>query len=101
MVTMLVIIFTIHFVCDRIYVAAVFTSPTYASVSEVILEMKCKSDLIHIIYSLSNHAVNCVRKMSSFGLVKLNICLQSSRTLLKRHEKFTEDLKRLKLVDYM
>ncbi|CAI8607590.1 unnamed protein product [Vicia faba] len=66
--------------------ATVFSSPTYVSVSEVIQEMKCNLDLIHIIYSLSkdlgfpgfrvgivysynDQVVNCGRKMSSFGLV--------------------------------
>jgi 1-aminocyclopropane-1-carboxylate synthase len=77
---------TIHLVCDEIYAATVFTSPTYVSVSEVIQEMNCNLDLIHIIYSLSkdlgfpgfrvgiiysynDQVVNCGRKMSSFGLV--------------------------------
>ena len=77
---------TIHLVCDEIYAATVFTSPSYVSVSEVIQEMKCNLDLIHIIYSLSkdlgfpgfrvgivysynDQVVNCGRKMSSFGLV--------------------------------
>ncbi|CAI8607589.1 unnamed protein product [Vicia faba] len=77
---------TIHLVCDEIYAATVFSSPTYVSVSEVIQEMKCNLDLIHIIYSLSkdlgfpgfrvgivysynDQVVNCGRKMSSFGLV--------------------------------
>lgn len=77
---------TIHLVCDEIYAATVFTSPTYVSVSEVIQEMKCNLDLIHIIYSLSkdlgfpgfrvgivysynDQVVSCGRKMSSFGLV--------------------------------
>ncbi|KAE9605376.1 hypothetical protein Lal_00025319 [Lupinus albus] len=77
----------IHLVCDEIYAATVFSSPSYVSVSEVIQEIEsCKKDLIHIIYSLSKDmgfpgfrvgivysfndvVVNCGRKMSSFGLV--------------------------------
>ncbi|KAL3009030.1 hypothetical protein AAZX31_07G062900 [Glycine max] len=77
----------IHLVCDEIYAATVFSSPSYVSVAEVIQEMKhCKRDLIHVIYSLSkdmgypgfrvgivysfnDEVVNCGRKMSSFGLV--------------------------------
>ncbi|KAE9595464.1 putative 1-aminocyclopropane-1-carboxylate synthase [Lupinus albus] len=78
----------IHLVCDEIYAATVFSSPSYVSVSELIQEMDqpCKKDLIHIIYSLSkdmgfpgfrvgivysfnDEVVNCGRKMSSFGLV--------------------------------
>lgn len=77
----------IHLVCDEIYAATVFTSPTYVSVSEVIQEMKSINvDLIHIIYSLSKDmgfpgfrvgivysyndtVVSVGRKMSSFGLV--------------------------------
>lgn len=77
---------TIHLVCDEIYAATVFSSPSYVSVSEVIQEMKCNLNLIHIIYSLSkdlgfpgfrvgivysynDEVVSCGRKMSSFGLV--------------------------------
>lgn len=77
----------IHFVCDEIYAATVFNTPTFVSVAEVIQEIEhCKRDLIHIIYSLSkdmglpgfrvglvysynDEVVNCGRKMSSFGLV--------------------------------
>ena len=77
----------IHLVCDEIYAATVFSSPSYVSVAEVIQEMEhCKRDLIHVIYSLSkdmgfpgfrvgivysfnDEVVNCGRKMSSFGLV--------------------------------
>ncbi|OIW04850.1 hypothetical protein TanjilG_13690 [Lupinus angustifolius] len=77
----------IHLVCDEIYAATVFSSPSYVSVSELIQEMEpCKKELIHIIYSLSkdmgfpgfrvgivysfnDEVVNCGRKMSSFGLV--------------------------------
>ncbi|KAJ4728214.1 1-aminocyclopropane-1-carboxylate synthase [Melia azedarach] len=64
----------------------VFKSPKFVSVAEVIEEMDCNRDLIHIIYSLSKDmglpgfrvgivysyndaVVNCGRKMSSFGLV--------------------------------
>ena len=76
----------IHLVCDEIYAATVFSTPNFVSVSEVMQEMECNSDLIHIIYSLSKDmgmpgfrvgivysyndaVVNCGRKMSSFGLV--------------------------------
>lgn len=76
----------IHLVCDEIYAATVFSSPKFTSVAEVIQEMDCNRDLIHIIYSLSKDmglpgfrvgivysfndaVVNCGRKMSSFGLV--------------------------------
>ncbi|KAJ7951193.1 1-aminocyclopropane-1-carboxylate synthase 1 [Quillaja saponaria] len=77
---------SIHLVCDEIYAATVFSSPGFVSVSEVIQEMECNRDLIHIVYSLSKDmglpgfrvgivysyndaVVNCGRKMSSFGLV--------------------------------
>ncbi|KAJ1429557.1 Pyridoxal phosphate-dependent transferase, major domain [Sesbania bispinosa] len=78
---------SIHLVCDEIYAATVFSSPSYVSVAEVIQEMDdCNVDLIHIIYSLSkdmgfpgfrvgivysynDSVVSCGRKMSSFGLV--------------------------------
>uniref|UniRef100_A0A7N0VH78 1-aminocyclopropane-1-carboxylate synthase n=2 Tax=Kalanchoe fedtschenkoi TaxID=63787 RepID=A0A7N0VH78_KALFE len=76
----------IHLVCDEIYAATVFTQPDFVSVAEVIDEVECNRDLIHIVYSLSkdlglpgfrvgivysyNDAVmRCARKMSSFGLV--------------------------------
>lgn len=76
----------IHLVCDEIYAATVFKSPKFVSVAEVIEEMDCNRDLIHIIYSLSKDmglpgfrvgivysyndaVVSCGRKMSSFGLV--------------------------------
>ncbi|KAJ4843883.1 acetyl-CoA synthetase [Turnera subulata] len=76
----------IHLVCDEIYAATVFSSPEFASVAEVIEEMDCNRDLIHIVYSLSkdmglpgfrvgivysynDDVVSCGRKMSSFGLV--------------------------------
>ncbi|KAJ1443522.1 Pyridoxal phosphate-dependent transferase, major domain [Sesbania bispinosa] len=76
----------IHLVCDEIYAATCFSTPSFVSVSEIMQEMECKSDLIHIIYSLSKDmglpgfrvgliysyndaVVNCGRKMSSFGLV--------------------------------
>ncbi|XP_057754043.1 1-aminocyclopropane-1-carboxylate synthase 1-like [Arachis stenosperma] len=76
----------IHLVCDEIYAATVFTTPRFVSISEVMLEMECKKELIHIIYSLSkdmglpgfrvgivysynDDVVSCGRKMSSFGLV--------------------------------
>ncbi|KAI4328836.1 hypothetical protein L6164_021161 [Bauhinia variegata] len=77
---------SIHLVCDEIYSATVFSSPSFVSVSEVIQEMECNRDLIHIVYSLSKDmgfpgfrvgivysyndgVVSCGRKMSSFGLV--------------------------------
>ncbi|KAE8706353.1 1-aminocyclopropane-1-carboxylate synthase [Hibiscus syriacus] len=76
----------IHLIGDEIYAATVFKSPEFVSISEVIEEVECDRDLIHIVYSLSkdmgfpgfrvgiiysyNDAVmNCARKMSSYGLV--------------------------------
>nr|BAB89349.1 1-aminocyclopropane-1-carboxylate synthase [Diospyros kaki] len=76
----------IHFVCDEIYAATVFKQPEFISVSEIIQEMDCNLDLIHVVYSLSkdmgmpgfrvgivysynDEVVTCARKMSSFGLV--------------------------------
>ncbi|KAK9276092.1 hypothetical protein L1049_005623 [Liquidambar formosana] len=76
----------IHLVCDEIYAATVFSQPGFISISEILEEMECNRDLIHIVYSLSKDmglpgfrvgivysyndaVVNCARKMSSFGLV--------------------------------
>ncbi|OAY59767.1 1-aminocyclopropane-1-carboxylate synthase [Manihot esculenta] len=76
----------IHLVCDEIYAATVFSQPEFVSISEIIEEVECNLDLIHIVYSLSKDmgfpgfrvgivysyndaVVNCARKMSSFGLV--------------------------------
>ncbi|KAE8699778.1 1-aminocyclopropane-1-carboxylate synthase [Hibiscus syriacus] len=76
----------IHLVCDEIYAATVFSSPQFISIAEIIQDMDCNSDLIHIVYSLSkdmgfpgfrvgivysfnDDVMNCSRKMSSFGLV--------------------------------
>ncbi|XP_027361545.1 1-aminocyclopropane-1-carboxylate synthase-like [Abrus precatorius] len=79
----------IHLVCDEIYAGTVFCHPGFTSIAEIIEEdtdIKCNSDLIHIVYSLSKDmgfpgfrvgiiysyndaVVNCARKMSSFGLV--------------------------------
>ncbi|KAE8694323.1 1-aminocyclopropane-1-carboxylate synthase [Hibiscus syriacus] len=76
----------IHLIGDEIYAATVFTEPEFVSISEIIEQVECNRDLIHIVYSLSkdmgfpgfrigivysyNDAVmNCARKMSSFGLV--------------------------------
>ncbi|XP_044492653.1 1-aminocyclopropane-1-carboxylate synthase-like [Mangifera indica] len=76
----------IHLVCDEIYAATLFSSPKFISIAEVIQEMDCNRDLIHIVYSLSKDmgfpgfrvgivysyndaVVSCSRKLSSFGLV--------------------------------
>ncbi|XP_022736283.1 1-aminocyclopropane-1-carboxylate synthase isoform X2 [Durio zibethinus] len=76
----------IHLIGDEIYAATVFMEPEFVSISEIIEEVECNRDLIHIVYSLSkdmgfpgfrvgivysyNDAlVSCTRKMSSFGLV--------------------------------
>ncbi|KZV14916.1 hypothetical protein F511_40419 [Dorcoceras hygrometricum] len=76
----------IHLVCDEIYSATVFRGPRLVSVSEIIEEIECDRDLIHIVYSLSkdmglpgfrvgivysynDKVVSCARKMSSFGLI--------------------------------
>ncbi|XVF80134.1 hypothetical protein PTKIN_Ptkin15bG0045900 [Pterospermum kingtungense] len=76
----------IHLVCDEIYAATVFSSPRFISIAEIIKDMDCNRDLIHIVYSLSKDmgfpgfrvgivysfndaVVSCARKMSSFGLV--------------------------------
>ena len=76
----------IHLISDEIYSGTVFGSPGFISVSEIIEEMECNRDLIHIVYSLSkdmgfpgfrvgivysynDDVVNIGRKMSSFGLV--------------------------------
>ncbi|CAA2934988.1 1-aminocyclopropane-1-carboxylate synthase-like [Olea europaea var. sylvestris] len=76
----------IHLVCDEIYAATIFRAPNFVSISEIIEEVECNRDLIHIVYSLSKDmgipglrvgtvysyndaVVNCGRKMSSFGLV--------------------------------
>nr|ACM48506.3 1-aminocyclopropane-carboxylate synthase [Dimocarpus longan] len=76
----------IHLVVDEIYAATVFNSPKFISIAEVIEEMDCNRDNIHLIYSLSkdmgfpgfrvgivysynDEVVNCGTKMSSFGLV--------------------------------
>ncbi|CAA0820745.1 1-aminocyclopropane-1-carboxylate synthase-like protein 1 [Striga hermonthica] len=76
----------IHLVCDEIYAATAFRAPEFISVSEIIEEVECNRDLIHIVYSLSKdmglpgfrvgimYSYNDVvvdrgRKMSSFGLV--------------------------------
>nr|AEY82446.1 1-aminocyclopropane-1-carboxylate synthase [Momordica charantia] len=77
----------IHLICDEIYSATVFKSPSFTSIAEIVQEMEhCKKELIHILYSLSKDmglpgfrvgilysysdaVVNNSRKMSSFGLV--------------------------------
>ncbi|KAK8537989.1 hypothetical protein V6N13_096216 [Hibiscus sabdariffa] len=76
----------IHLIGDEIYAATVFTEPEFVSISEIIEEVECNRDLIHIVYSLSKDmgfpgfrvgivysyndaVVSCARKMSSFGLV--------------------------------
>ncbi|XVF13064.1 hypothetical protein REPUB_Repub08aG0175500 [Reevesia pubescens] len=76
----------IHLIGDEIYAATVFMEPEFVSVSEIIEEVECNRDLIHIVYSLSKDmgfpgfrvgivysyndaVVSCARKMSSFGLV--------------------------------
>lgn len=76
----------IHLVCDEIYAATVFRTSRFVSVSEVVEEMDCDLDLIHVVYSLSKDmglpgfrvgivysyndtVVSIGRKMSSFGLV--------------------------------
>lgn len=76
----------IHLVADEIYAATVFSSPQFVSVAEVMAEVGCNPNLIHIVYSLSKDlglpglrvgivysyndaVVSCGRKMSSFGLV--------------------------------
>ncbi|CAI9764186.1 unnamed protein product [Fraxinus pennsylvanica] len=76
----------IHLVCDEIYAATIFRAPDFVSISEIIEEVECNLDLIHIVYSLSKDmgipgfrvgtvysyndtVVTCGRKMSSFGLV--------------------------------
>ncbi|KAG8476802.1 hypothetical protein CXB51_030680 [Gossypium anomalum] len=76
----------IHLIGDEIYAATVFMEPEFVSISEVIEEVECNRDLIHIVYSLSKDmgfpgfrvgivysyndtVTSCARKMSSFGLV--------------------------------
>lgn len=77
----------IHLICDEIYSATVFKSPSFTSIAEIIEEMEhCNKELIHILYSLSkdmglpgfrvgilysynDDVVSTGRKMSSFGLV--------------------------------
>ncbi|NP_001292642.1 1-aminocyclopropane-1-carboxylate synthase CMW33 [Cucumis sativus] len=77
----------IHLVCDEIYCATVFKSPSFISIAEIIEEMDhCKKELIHILsslskdmelpgfrvgilYSYNDTVVSIARKMSSFGLV--------------------------------
>nr|AJT35546.1 1-aminocyclopropane-1-carboxylic acid synthase [Hevea brasiliensis] len=76
----------IHLVVDEIYAATIFSSSSFISVAEIIEEMDCNRNLIHIVYSLSkdmglpgfrvgivysynDEVVRCGRKMSSFGLV--------------------------------
>ncbi|XP_039063380.1 1-aminocyclopropane-1-carboxylate synthase-like [Hibiscus syriacus] len=76
----------IHLVCDEIYSATVFSSPRFISIAEIIRDMDCNRDSIHIVYSLSkdmgfpgfrvgivysfnDDVMDCARKMSSFGLV--------------------------------
>lgn len=76
----------IHLVCDEIYAATVFNQPDFISISEILQEVDCNRDLVHILYSLSKdmgfpgfrvgiiysynqQVVSIARKMSSFGLV--------------------------------
>lgn len=76
----------IHLICDEIYSSTTFSRPNFVSIAEIIEEVECNRNLIHIIYSLSKDmglpgfrvgivysyndaVVNCGRKMSSFGLV--------------------------------
>ncbi|VFQ68023.1 unnamed protein product [Cuscuta campestris] len=76
----------IHLVCDEIYAATVFSAPEFVSVAEVMEEVECDPDLVHIAYSLSKDlglpgfrvgvvysysaaVVSCARRMSSFALV--------------------------------
>nr|BCS80017.1 1-aminocyclopropane-1-carboxylic acid synthase [Delphinium grandiflorum] len=76
----------IHLVCDEIYAATVFSQPEFISISEILEEVECDRNLVHILYSLSKDmglpgfrvgiiysynkdVVACARKMSSFGLV--------------------------------
>ncbi|CAH9089786.1 unnamed protein product [Cuscuta epithymum] len=77
---------SIHLICDEIYAATAFATTEFISIAEIIQEVRCNHDLIHIIYSLSkdlgfpgfrvglvysynSSVVCCARKMSSFGLV--------------------------------
>ncbi|KAF5193216.1 1-aminocyclopropane-1-carboxylate synthase [Thalictrum thalictroides] len=76
----------IHLVCDEIYAATVFCQPDFISISEILEEVECNKNLVHILYSLSKDmglpgfrvgiiysynkdVVSIARKMSSFGLV--------------------------------
>ncbi|XVF24309.1 hypothetical protein REPUB_Repub13aG0116700 [Reevesia pubescens] len=38
----------IHLVCDEIYAATIFSSPRFISIAEIIQDMDCNYDLIHI-----------------------------------------------------
>ncbi|KAK3010200.1 hypothetical protein RJ639_011951 [Escallonia herrerae] len=95
----------IHLVCDEIYSATVFGPPNFVGISEIIQEVDCNRDLIHIIYSLSKDlglpgfrvgivysyndaVVSCGRKMSSFGLVSSQT--QHFLASLLSDEEFTE-----------
>nr|BCS80018.1 1-aminocyclopropane-1-carboxylic acid synthase [Delphinium grandiflorum] len=76
----------IHLVCDEIYAATVFTQPDFIGISEILEEVDCDKNLVHVLYSLSKdmgfpgfrvgiiysynkEVVCCARKMSSFGMV--------------------------------
>ncbi|PIA34285.1 hypothetical protein AQUCO_03800106v1 [Aquilegia coerulea] len=76
----------IHLVSDEIYAATVFCQPDFISISEILEEVECNKNLVHVLYSLSKDmglpgfrvgiiysynkdVVSCARKMSSFGLV--------------------------------
>ncbi|KAK4425172.1 1-aminocyclopropane-1-carboxylate synthase 2 [Sesamum alatum] len=80
----------IHFLCDEVYAATVFRSPEFVSVSEIIEEVECNRNLIHvlyglakdlglsgfrvgIVYSYNDTVMNLCRKMST-------ACLVSSQT---------------------
>ncbi|KAL0305214.1 UNVERIFIED_CONTAM: 1-aminocyclopropane-1-carboxylate synthase 2 [Sesamum calycinum] len=80
----------IHFLCDEVYAATVFRSPEFVSVSEIIEEVECNRNLIHllyglakdlglsgfrvgIVYSYNDTVMNLCRKMSM-------VCLVSSQT---------------------
>ncbi|KAE8681553.1 1-aminocyclopropane-1-carboxylate synthase [Hibiscus syriacus] len=90
---------SIHLVCDEIYAATVFGSPRFTSIAEIIQDMDCDRDLIHIVYSLSKD----MGSLTQFLLAAMlndeefvgNFLRESSKRLAKRHNVFTKGLERV------
>ncbi|KAK4404114.1 1-aminocyclopropane-1-carboxylate synthase [Sesamum angolense] len=87
----------IHILCDEVYAGTVFRSPEFVSFSEIIEEVECNRNLVHVLYGLAKDMGLSgfrVGVVYSYNDTVMNLC-QSAARLGRAHDTFVKGLEKV------